>query len=91
MAAEIQAIIDGFSFGKKEIAGKFRILSDSIDTIYSFRMDDTYRGLEDPLITKAHGYLKDHSVNGVWYYRRASDTMSHNMAKMAITSPHPRA
>lgn len=52
MAAELQAIYDGLDYGKRNLNGSMKILSDSIDAIHAIRNDLNYKGVEELLIKR---------------------------------------
>lgn len=91
LAAEITVIIDGITFWKGQTLGSARILSDSTETVNAIRTNSPFLGIEEDLISQAKLLATNTSVKGVWYCPRANNTVAHNLAKDATTSPLPQA
>lgn len=75
MAAELKAIADSIFFGKLNITGSFKILSDSVEAIHSIHTSTPYKGVEEHTIHEIKNKLKDSQVsesgtaNGAWTVR----------------------
>lgn len=59
MAAELQAIADEISYGKRSVPGRFNILSDSVEAIHSVLSNAPYKGIEELLISDIKNHIND--------------------------------
>lgn len=89
MAAELRAIADGISFGKRNVPGKFKVFSDSVEAVHSVYTTIPYKGIEEQTISEIKNNIRDSQVTGIWYCQRNMNYMSHNLAKMSTKSPQP--
>lgn len=87
MAAEVKAIYNGVLFGEHNLQGPKRILSDSLEAIHAIRGKEMYKGVEEINIRITKRLIEGFSITGVWYCKRAVNTLAHKLAKDALVSP----
>lgn len=65
LAAELQAIADGITYGLCNFPGPLRILSDSLEAVHAIHSGAIYKGPEEMQVQGVKKLLADSSVKGV--------------------------
>lgn len=66
------------------------MFSDSLEAIQAIRINSEYKGVEEIHIDSIRSILANSLVKGVWHCNRTLNKAAHNMAKVALVSPHLR-
>lgn len=89
MAAEVQTIYNGLTYGERNFSGSKRIFSDSLEASTRLAAKINTKGLKRSTFKKTKRLMEDSSVTGVWYCKRVNNILVHNLAKDALLSAHP--